>query len=342
MKDLLRVADLRPVDLELVLDEAAAAKDDPHVHADLLRGDSVALCFAKPSTRARQALRTAVARLGGAPRAIGPGDLRLDRDELIEDTARVSRSVRAIVTRGFTDDALRRLAAAAPVPVINALSDGHDPCQALAGLLALRQRWGVLAGHKLAYVGNGGNVAHSLLEAAPLAGMDVAVATPHGLEPHPEVVARARALAAERGSRVQVNCEPIGAVHDADAVVTDVWLSMHDPERARQARAHVLARFRVDERLLARAKPDVLFLHCLPAHPGEEVTSEVIDGPRSLVFEQAANLLPIAQAVLSALLGDKLQGRTEPLTVPDDRPPLVAALARGRTGQHDRYVTGRR
>jgi ornithine carbamoyltransferase len=337
MKDLLRVADLSPVDLELLLDEATAAKADPYAHADLLRGDSVALYFTRPSTRTRLALQTAVTRLGGAPLAIGPGELQLARGETIEDTARVvSRYVRAIVVRGFVDADLRCLAAAAAVPVINALTDAHDPCQTLAGLLTLRQRWGVLAGHKIAYVGDGGNVAHGLLEAAPLAGMDVAVATPPGLEPHPEVVARARALAAERGSCVQADGEPICAVQDADAVVTDVWLSMHDPERARQARAHVLERFRVDGRLLARAKPDALFLHCLPAHRGEEVTNEVIDGPRSLVLDQAANLLPVAQAVLSTLLRGQLQGRTEPLTIPDDSAPLVAALAQVRTRRDNR------
>jgi ornithine carbamoyltransferase len=328
MKDLLRVADLSPVDLDLLLDEATAAKGAPYLHADLLRGDSVALYFIKPSTPTRSALQTAVARLGGVSLAMGPGELQLARDETIEDTARMaSRSARAIVVHGFADAKLSSLAAAASVPVINALTDGHDPCQTVAALLTLRERWGVLAGHKVAYVGDGGNVANSLLEAAPLAGMDVAVATPHGLEPHPEVVARARALAAERGSRVHLACEPTGAVRDADAVVTDAWMSLHDPERARQARAHVLERFRVDRRLLACAKPDALFLHCLPAYRGREVTSEVIDGPRSLVLEQAANLLPVAQAVLSTLLGGKLQGRKHPLAVPDDSPPLVAALA---------------
>lgn len=327
MKDLLRVADLSPVDLELLLDEADATKADPYLHADLLRGDSVALYFAKPSTRTRLALQTAVTRLGGVPLAIGPGELQLDRGETIEDTARVvSQYVRAIVVRGFADADLRNLAGAASVPVINALTDGHDPCQTVAALLTLRQRWGVLAGHKIAYVGDGGNVAHSLLEAAPLARMDVAVATPHGLEPHPEVVATARALAAERGSRLQLTCEPSGAVQGADAVMTDAWISMHDPESARPARAHVLERYRVDERLLARAKPEAMFLHCLPAHRGKEVSSEVIDGPRSLVFAQADNLLPVAQAVLSTLLEGRLQGRTEPLVVSDDSGPLVAAL----------------
>ncbi len=327
MKDLRRIADLNSTDLQLLLDQAAAAMAEPHEHADLLAGDTVALYFAKPSTRTRLAFQTAVARLGGIPLMLDPGELRRTGGESIQDTARiVSHYVRAIVIRGFADADLRQVAAACSVPVVNALTDHHDPCQTLAGLLTLRQRWGALAGHKLAYVGDGGNVAHSLLEAAALAGMDIVVATPYGLEPHPAVVARARGLAAECGCRVQLTLDPTAAVRDADAVVTDAWMSMHDPDRARAARAHVLEAFRVDERLLAAAKPDAVFLHCLPAHRGEEVSSEVIDGPRSLVFEQAANLLPIAQAVLVTLLQGSLHGHGDVPLVPDDTGPLVAAI----------------
>lgn len=327
MKDLLRVADLSSADLQLLLDRAAAAIADPYRDQHLLRGDTVALYFAKPSTRTRVAFQTAVTRLGGMPLTLGPAELQQSRGETIADTARViSRYVRAIVVRTFADADLHQVAVAACVPVINALSDGHDPCQTLAGLLTLRQRWGQLAGRKVAYVGCGGNVAHSLLEAAALAGMDIAVATPYGLEPQPEVVARARALAAQHGSRVELTLNPTGAVRDADAVVTDAWMSMHDPERARAARAHVLEAFRVDEGLLAAAKPDVWFLHCLPAYRGEEVTGEVIDGPRSLVAEQAANLLPIAQAVLATLLRSRLRGHPDGPPVPDDTGPLIAAI----------------
>ena len=327
MKDLLRVADLSSADLELLLDRATAAKVDPHRHPDLLAGDTVALYFAKPSTRTRVAFQTAVTHLGGIPLALGPGELQQSRGESIADTARViSRYVRAIVVRTFADADLHQVAAAASVPVINALSDGHDPCQTLAGLLTLRQQWGQLAGRKLAYVGDGGNVAHSLLEGAALAGMDIAVATPYSLEPHPGVVARARAFAAQRGCRVELTLDPVAAVRDADAVVTDVWMSMHDPERARAARAHVLQAFRVDGRLMAVAKPEAVFLHCLPVHRGQEVTGEVIDGPRSLVLEQAANLLPIAQAVLFTLLRGKLRGHPDGPPVPDDTGPLAAAI----------------
>ncbi len=342
MKDLLRIADLNAADLQLLLDQAQAATADPYRDRHLLVGDTVALYFAKPSTRTRLAFQTAVARLGGMPLSLGPDELQCSRGEPIVDTAQVvSRYVRALVVRTFADADLRRLAAAASVPVVNALSDGHDPCQVLAGLLTLRQRWGALADHKVAYVGDGGNVAHSLLEAAALAGMNIWVATPYGLEPHPEVVARAQALAAEHGSQVRLTLDPTAAVRDADAVVTDVWLSMHDPKRARAARAHVLERFRVDARLLAAAKPDVWFLHCLPAYRGQEVASEVIDGPRSLVFEQATNLLPVAEAVLSALLRGRLRGHPDGPPVPDDTGPLLDARTDAIAHQHDLRVGAR-
>ena len=340
MKDLLRIADLTVADLESLLEEAAAVKAAPHRHAGLLGGDTVALDFAQPSTRTRLAFQTAISRLGGIPVTIGPGELQRVRGETVQDTARViSGYVRAIVVRSSADDDLRQVAAAARVPVINALSDQHDPCQALAGLLTLRERWGSLAGHKVAYVGDGNNVANSLLEAAALAGIDITVATPFGLEPHPAVVARARALAAERGSRVRLLLDPALAVRDADAVVTDAWLSMHDPPRAQAARMQVLAPFRVDAALLARAKPEALFLHCLPAYRGQEVTAEVIDGPRSLVFEQAANLLPIAQAVLYLLLEGRLAGRSEAPPVPDDTSPLVVAITDAIAHRPRRHVT---
>jgi ornithine carbamoyltransferase len=327
MKDLRRIADLSAADLQLLLDEADAVRADPHLCPDLLVGGAVALCFAKPSTSAHMAFQTAITRLGGKPLTIGPDELLSTRGETLADGTRVhGRSVRAIVVCGFADADLRQVAAAASVPVVNALSDRHDPCQTLAGLLTLRQQWGALAGHKVAYVGNGGNVAHSLLEAAALAGMDVAVATPYGLEPYPAVVARARGFAAQRGCRVELTLDPVAAVRGADAVVTDVWMSMHDPERARAARAHLLEAFRVDGRLMAAAKPNAVFLHCLPAHRGEEVTSEVIDGPRSLVLQQAANLAPIAQAVLCTLLQARLHGHHDGPPVPDDTGPLAAAI----------------
>jgi ornithine carbamoyltransferase len=242
---------------------------------------------------------------------VGPGELQLGRGETIEDTARVvSRYAAAFVIRTFAQADVEAVAGAASIPVVNALTDEHHPCQSLADLLLLRERFGSLIGRKLAYVGDGDNVAHSLLEAAALAGLDIAVATPAGYEPDPEVVSRARELARVSGAQIDIGDDPRVAVKGADAVYTDVWLSMGDPESERAARQDALAPFRVTSALMADAAPDAVFLHCLPAHRGDEVDADVIDGDRSLVFDQAANRLPTAQAVLVALLERRLTGHT--------------------------------
>jgi ornithine carbamoyltransferase len=309
LKDLIRTADLSPGDLARLLDLAAACKADPHAHRALLAGESVVLYFNKPSTRTRISFATAVARLGGAAIAVGPNELQMGRGETIEDTARtVSRYARAFVIRTYADEDVRRFAAAASIPVINALTDGHHPCQSVADLLALRERRGPLDRLKLAYVGAGNNVAHSLLEAAALAGMAIAVATPERLAPDPEVIARARAIASPRGSEIVVTRDPAEAAAGADAIYTDTWSSMGDPEEERAAREEALRPYQVTEALFARAKPGALFLHCLPAHRGDEMTAEVIDGPRSVVFDQAENRLHTSVAILVALLREELDG----------------------------------
>ena len=309
MKDFLRIADLSPDDFELLLGLAAELKADPHRHRELLAGELVALYFAKPSTRTRFSFEAAIHRLGGSAVSVGTSDLQLGRGETIEDTARtISHFARALVVRTFADEDLVRFARAATVPVVNALTDGHHPCQALADMLTLRERFGNLEGRKLAYVGDGNNVAHSLIEASALAGLDVAVATPPGFEPREDVVAVAMARAAMGGSTVAITNDPRVAVTGADAVYTDTWLSMGTPEMERAER---LARFgphRVSEALLAWAKPGAIFLHRLPAHRGEEVDAEVIDGPRSVVWEQVENRGHTEQAVLVALVERRLTG----------------------------------
>ena len=307
-KDLLRTADLSRTDLELLLDLAADAKAGA---ADrLLAGETVVVYFTKPSTRTKLSVVTAIARLGGTPVVVGPTELQLGRGETIEDTARVMSSyARAVVVRTFSDDDVRRLAAAATVPVVNALTDGHHPLQSLADLLTLRERFGDLAGRKVAYVGDGNNVAHSLVEACALLGVDVAVATPPGYAPDASVLTVARAVAAGQGSTVTLTSDPYAAVAGASAVYTDVWVSMGDDPGERAQRVAALNPYRVDAPLMAHARQDAVFLHCLPAHRGDEVTAEVMDGPQSLVFPQAANRLPTAQAVLTALVLGKLGGR---------------------------------
>ncbi len=303
MKHLLRVADLEPVELEILLDLAARAKADPHRFARVLGGDSVVLHFAKPSTRTRVSFETAVARLGGAAVTTGPAELQLGRGETIEDTARVvSRYARAFVIRTFADDDVRRFAAASSIPVVNALTDGHHPCQALADLLTLRERFGHLRGLKLAYIGDGDNVAHSLLEACALAGVDITVATPPRYECDPDVVDVATAIAERSGSAVTQTHDPLLAAAGADAVYTDVWVSM-GAEHEQAARRAAFEPYQVHPGVLAEASPHAVFMHCLPAHRGDEVTASVIDGPRSVVFDQAENRLHTAVAVLVALLG---------------------------------------
>jgi len=325
MKDLLRTADLGSDNLLTLLDLGESLRRHPLQYGDLLAGDTVVLYFNKPSTRTRISFETAVAHLGGTPLSVGPHELQLDRGETIEDTARVIAAyARAFVIRTFKDDDVRRFAAAASIPVVNALTDGHHPCQSVGDLMTLREQLGGLRGRRVAFVGDGDNVAHSLLEACALAGMDVAVATPPGFEPGAEVVAGARRIAAQTGSTVTVTTDVHDAVRGADAVYTDVWLSMGVSELERAARMEAFRHYRVDAALMEHASPHAIFMHCLPAHRGEEVTAEVFDGPRSRVFEQAANRLPSEQAILYALLTGMLP---QPASLPHHAPEHALAGA---------------
>ena len=282
--ELLRIADLEPADLERLLDLAAAMKAEPLGWHDGLAGTSVACYFSKPSTRTRISFEAAVHRLGGLPIMLRPDELQLGRGEPIADTARVMSSYcSAIVIRTFAQGDVDEMAAAASVPVINALTDDHHPCQALADLLTLREHFGDLHGLPVAYVGDGNNVARSLLEAATLTGIDLRLACPEG----------------HRLDGVPVTA-PREAVAGARAVYTDVWVSMGDDDE--RERRLTLRPYQVDAELMAHAAPDAIFLHCLPAHRGEEVTAEVIDGRQSAVWQQAANRLPTEQAALYALV----------------------------------------
>jgi ornithine carbamoyltransferase len=301
-KDFLRVADLNPARLTRLLDLAAAMEDEPLGWVDTLRGRSVACYFAKPSTRTRVSFAAAAARLGLNPIFLRPDELQLGRGEPIADTARaLSAYCDAIVIRTFAQREIEETAAAASVPVINALSDEHHPCQALADVLTVREWFGRLDGVRLAFVGDGNNVAHSLLEAGALAGMEIAVASPPGYAPSPQIVADARALARTTGAVIEVVEDPREAVSGAHAIYTDVWVSMGD-DAERDERLRELRPYQVDEELLALARPDAIFMHCLPAHRGEEVTAAVIDGSRSVVWEQAANRESTAQALLYTLI----------------------------------------
>lgn len=302
-RDYLSVDDLSPEELAFLLDLAAEVKAKPADHASALAGRQVALIFEKPSTRTRVSFEVAVASTGGHPIPLSSTELQLGRGETIEDTGRVlSRYVDAIVLRTFEQERLELLAAAASVPVINALSDFEHPCQALADLLTVREIKGGLAGRALAYLGDGNNVTHSLLLAGAKAGMHVRVATPPGFEPIPQVVQRSTEIAHGTGGTVRITHDPIEASRDADVLYTDVWASMGQEAEAEE-RALVFPAYALDAEKVAVAKPDVTVLHCLPAHRGQEITDEVIDGPLSAVWDQAENRLHTQKALLLWLLG---------------------------------------
>jgi ornithine carbamoyltransferase len=277
-------------------------KLQPRGWLDALAGETVACFFQKPSTRTRVSLHAAIARLGGAPLLIRPDELQLGRGEPVSDTARVlSGYACAIAARVFKQTDLETMAAHSSVPVINALSDLHHPCQALADLLTVHERFGTLAGIQLAYIGEGNNVAHSLLEAGALAGMQIAVAAPGDLAPDPAIVEEAALLARENGGSILITEDPVQAAAGASVVYTDVWVSMGDETEA-EAHMQKLRPYQVNEDLMHAARADAVFMHCLPAHRGEEVTAEVIDGHQSAVWQQAANRLPTEQALIYALV----------------------------------------
>lgn len=310
LRNFLEIGDLTETDLDTLLDLAADLKSRPHCRHGLLADEIVGCYFSKPSTRTRVSLAVAIRRLGGIPEALGPSDMQLGRGETIEDTARVLSSyLRAFTIRTFAHDDIVRFASAASIPVINALSDDHHPCQALADLLTLREHKGRLRGLRVAYVGDGNNVANSLMQAGALAGMHILVATPPEFAPSATLVHDAQGTARMTGGSVTVTNDPIAAATGADALYTDVWVSMGDDDASRDARRRALTPYRVDTRLMRRADADAVFMHCLPAHRGEEVAADVIDGPRSVVFDQAANRLCTEQAVFVALLEQRLHGQ---------------------------------
>lgn len=309
MKDLLKTSDLSRADFKYLLARAVKFKAKPYQRNSTLQNDSVALYFNKPSTRTRVSFETAVTRLGGAAVSMGPNDVQLGRGETIEDTARVlSRFVRAFVIRTFKDEDVERFAAAASIPVINALTDGHHPCQSVADLMVLAEQRGPLDKCKIAYIGDGNNVAVSLMEACAIMGTSFAIAAPKGYQMPEALVEAARQVAKKNGSEILVSEDPAEAARDADALYSDVWLSMGDPDETKAARQQAFGPYQISERTFDGAKPDAILMHCLPAHRGEEVTAEVADGPRSAIFDQAENRLHTAAAILYALLERKLEG----------------------------------
>ncbi|MBX6772259.1 MAG: ornithine carbamoyltransferase [Chloroflexi bacterium] len=299
--DLLSLDDLTPEQLSQILDRARELKAR-RLAREFLAGQSLALLFDKPSLRTRASFDVAMYELGGHVVYLGPDEVGLGRREAIADVARVlSQYVHAIAARIGSHQTLEELARAASVPVINALSDRSHPCQGLADLLTLREHFGRLAGIRLGYIGDGNNIAHTLLSAAGKVGLHLTLASPPGYECDAAAVERARREAEMHGGSITLTNDPAEAARDADALYTDVWTSMGQEDQA-AVRRQIFARYRVDRELLRFARPGALVMHDLPAHRGEEITDEVIDGPQSVVFEQAANRLHVQKAVLLWLM----------------------------------------
>jgi ornithine carbamoyltransferase len=297
--DLLRDLDLTDDELVYLLDLAAEVKASPADWAQVLAGRNIALLFEKPSLRTRLTFEIAIKQLGGGSVFCeGP----IGGREPLKDVARnLDRWVNGIVARTFAQKTIDDLARWSAVPVINALSDTFHPCQALADMLTIREHLGGFRGNKLAFVGDGNNVAHSLMLCAARLGMDFAIGTPPGYEPKPAIVAQAESLAASSGAALTITRDPIVAVEGAHAVYTDVWASMGQEEEA-ATRRKLFQPYQVNDELFAQARPDAIFLHCLPAHREEEVTDAVIESPRSVVFDQAENRLHAQKALLLMIL----------------------------------------
>ena len=330
----LSVTDLDPEGIIHLLDLADALKHGRSPAADSapLAGRSVALIFQKPSLRTRVSFEVGVGRLGGQPIVLSGKEVGLGSRETVADVARtLERYVDAIVARVFDHQVLVDLADAVSIPVVNALSDAEHPCQALADLQVLREHLGSLSGKQLVFVGDGNNVAASLLLAGASVGMHVRVVCPARYAPDAGILARAQALGERTGARIEVSHDPETAAVGADALYTDVWASMGQEDEA-ELRRPVFSPFRVTARMLAAA-PDALVLHCLPAHRGEEIDADVLDGERSIVFDQAENRLWAQMAVLTTLMRPRRPGVDfASLPEPTQLPVAIGSRSQGRPG----------
>jgi ornithine carbamoyltransferase len=299
--NLISISDLSQMEILRLLDSAEAFRARRGNHGAPLQGRSLAMIFEKPSTRTRVSLEVAAAELGGHPLYLSAGELQLGRGETIADTARVlSRYVSGITARVFSHRTVVQLAEHASVPVINALSDWEHPLQILADLQTMRQRFGHLEGLKIGWIGDGNNVCNSLILAAAILGMQICVASPLGYQPEEKILEQAKRL----GGRPVVLFDPEEAAHGADVLATDTWISMGD-EGQEAERLRVFGKYQVNAELMRLASADAIALHCLPAHRGQEITDEVMDGPQSAVFDEAENRLHTSKAVMAWLVGQK-------------------------------------
>jgi ornithine carbamoyltransferase len=301
--DLISTRDLGPSGVEAVMHLAELMKSRPSVFQRSLAGKQMVMFFEKPSLRTRLTFEAGMTSLGGTAMFVDQSQGRLDAREKLSDIAHnLERWVDVIVLRTFAQETIEGMAHHASVPVINALSDLEHPCQALADYFTLQERFGDLKHISLAYVGDGNNVAHSLMLTCACLGSTIRIATPQGYEPNPKIVAEARKIAKQTGAHIELLVDPHQAVRGVDAVYTDAWASMGQEHEAEQ-RAGIFAGYQVNRKLMAEAAPNAAFLHCLPAHRGEEVTDEVMDGDDSVIFEQAENRLHVQKSILYLLLG---------------------------------------
>ncbi|MBL8858910.1 MAG: ornithine carbamoyltransferase [Planctomycetes bacterium] len=302
-KDLLSIAQLGAGDIETIFDTASALKADRNAYTQVLANKRLGMIFEKDSLRTRFTFDVGMQDLGGSAVFMDHRDAKLGSRESIKDMARnLERWVHCIVARTYKHRALEELAANCNIPVINGLSDHLHPCQGLSDIFTLHERWGSVKGKKLVYVGDGNNTCHSLVHACALLGAHITVCTPEGFEPNSRVISESMLMARESGSDIQITNDPEKSVANADAVYTDVWASMGQEDEIEE-RAAIFENYRIDEELMALARPEAFFMHCLPAHRGQEVTSPVIDGPNSIVYDIAENRLHVQKAVLVLLMG---------------------------------------
>jgi len=303
---LLTVADLTVEDIEGIFELTDKLKEEVKNGVDhpILAGKALGMIFQKSSTRTRVSFETGMFQLGGHALFLSSNDIQLGRGESISDTAKtLSRYIDGIMIRTYDHSDVEELAEEGTVPVINGLTDLLHPCQILADLYTIQEKKGNLEGKKLAYLGDGNNIANSLLLGTTKVGMDVAIATPDDYKPNSEMIAKAKKQAEKSGSKVEIIDDPEAAVKDADAVYTDTWASMGD-EDEKEARMKAFDGYQVTTELMSTAKDDAIFLHCLPAYRGQEMTAEVIDGPQSVVFDEAENRMHVQKAIMAKLMAD--------------------------------------
>ncbi len=301
-RDFITISSYTPEEIRRLIEDAIAIKANPAKYAEALKGKALAMIFEKPSLRTRVTFDVGIHQLGGFAVYLSPAEINLGKRESVADIARnLGRMVQGIMARTFSHKVVEELAAHAAVPVINGLTEYNHPCQAMADYLTIFEIRKSLAGIKLAYVGDGNNVAHSLIKGAARLGVHLALATPAGYEPNPEVVRWARSAGKATGCTIDLTQDPAEAARDADAIYTDVWTSMGQ-EAESAHRLEIFRPYQVNDALFAHARPDAIFLHCLPAHRGEEVTAAVMESNRSVVFQQAENRLHAQKAILLHLM----------------------------------------